>query len=204
MSTLHHSLLTFLPSIECSSLHPSSFLPPSSTSWGSGCCAFHPLTPPCCCRLADLQGPPPGCRPSGCNMLIPGFNDATHRAVVWICDQLPAEVQRQQLMQAPGTCLAAGWPPPSARWAGLPPPARGSWSPGAHGPPAGPGSYRGYAAAAGAAEPVAIQPRAAAAAQGRGPQLAPPPLLSWRHHPCPAPTSSRRALGLSRRALVPA
>jgi hypothetical protein len=106
-------------------------------------------------------------------MLIPGFNDATHRAVVWICDQLPVEVQGQQLVQAPGTCLAAGWPPPSARWAGLPPPARGSLSPDTYGQPARPGSYEGHAAGAGAAPPVAMQYRAAAAAQGRDPFLAP-------------------------------
>jgi hypothetical protein len=105
---------------------------------------------------------PPGCRPAGCDMFIPGFNDATHKAVVWICDELPAEAQRQQLVQAPGTCQARAGPPPVVRQPGL-----ASLGHGAYGWPPGPaGSYEAYAAAGGkaAAGPGAMQSRAWAAA----------------------------------------
>jgi hypothetical protein len=96
-------------------------------------------------------------------MFIPGFNDATHRAVVWICDQLPAEVQSQQLVQVPGTCLASGGPPPAARQWGLAPPARGGGATGAYGWPPAAGGYVSYVAGSAAAPPGARQPRASAA-----------------------------------------
>ena len=96
-------------------------------------------------------------------MFIPGFNDATHRAVVWICDELPAEAQRQQLVQAPGTCQARAGPPLAA-WQppGLTQPVRGAsrW------PPHPMGSYGAYTAGGkAAAEPGTMQSRSWAAAR---------------------------------------